>query len=306
MVDNSCLAMSYFNKINDINIKINDLEEGKYKLVLSEVLNNMQNIFDNYSNFLNDCFDDDFRYVDYFSYDLDKNEIIYYFNKNYDGNDYEERLPQFIMFSLFKYLGEIFDLYEEIDFLELCYLVDANNYFEKLSYLSSNLINVLEGSKWNSINHDDELPFLNNKYKIFFTGLSLDDVEKLEAKVRMQLINKLTYPLSTEVVVPKSEAIDHVKDLYKFPIQRIQFANDYRIAFVRYENVTAILGVTIKTGKDINYKRYDSIGRKKDLLYKEIDKFREDNLLPLADHYRVVELLDKTYKKKSSKGKGNI
>ena len=100
-----------------------------------------------------------------------------------------------------------------------------------------------------------------------------------------------------------SERIDHVKDLYHFPISRIQFADDYRIAYLRKDNVTAILGVSLKTGKPIDYTRYDSVARNDVQIYNEIELFKNGQLPSDHPHFNTMNFLQDFYDKEMSSKK---
>lgn len=300
---NKSLLKLYFSKIDELRDKVNNLNNSKYKSVLLNVLDNMQKVMENYFDFFGDCFNDEFRYFDYFSGDLDVEEIIPFFDSGYKREDYNERLPQFIMYCLLKYLEEIFVLYEDYDFSELCEILDVNNYYKKLTYLSSELLNALDKSKWNTANQKKELPFLDNRFKVFFAGLSLEDIEELDPNFKMQFITQLENILSKEVVVPNAEPIGRIKDTYGFPIQRVKLSYHYRVAFVRYKDVTVILGITMKTGKDIDYNRYGVIGKHSQELYRKIEEFI-DGKTPLDDdHFKVLEILKDTYNNESNNSK---
>jgi len=298
--DNDMLTF-YFNRIDDVYKKAKSLNNPKYKEHFCECLDNMRIIYEEYSVFLKDALQDGFRFSDYFSFDFSAEQAVEYFKENYKKSNIDYRILEFMIFGLIKYLGEIFELYDEVDLNDLCTLVDNNDYYYKLTYFSSNLLKLLENSRYKDSSLQSELPFLkNNKYQIFFTGLSLEDIEKLESQVRLQLINKLN-SLATEVVIPNAEAIEHVKTTYNFPIHRIKLAYDYRIAFLRTDNVTAILGVTLKTGKDSDYSRYDSVAKKDTIIYKEIEDFINGRASENSDHYKVINILEETFRKKIAK-----
>ena len=223
-------------------------------------------------------------------------EIIKYFDTNYNGNDKEKQIELFALYVLFKNAIDIiynYDLCDTID--ELYELLNNNHYFEDILYI----INFIQERKLlNDEQSEPDLAFLdaNNKYKIMFTGFSDKDVRKLEKNVKKAFINKLSGQLSQSDIITLTESIEHVKETYDFPIFRIQFANDYRIAFVRKNNITAILGVTIKTGKDIDYTRYDVLAKKANEIYNEIELFSKNSLPSDSQHYQVVEYLSTFHK----------
>ena len=210
------------------------------------------------------------RFCDYYdSEKLHGKEIISYFNDNYPYDDKDKIIDAFALYVIIKNAKEIVYNYEICDNpMELYELLDCNSFFddilEVISYCKERqVVSTLENEK-SFIN-------LDSKYKILFTGLSNDDIEYLEKFVKKAFIKKLNGQLSDSDYITLSESIDHVKDLYNFPISRIQFADDYRIAYLRKDNVTAILGVSLKTGKPIDYTRYDSVARNEVQIYKEIE-----------------------------------
>lgn len=100
-----------------------------------------------------------------------------------------------------------------------------------------------------------------------------------------------------------SEGVDHVRDGYNFPILRVKYAKDYRITYLRKDNITAILGVSRKCGKDIEYERFDIIAMKKRNIFEEIQAFKNNQLPITAQHYQVVKVLQNFYEKLNSQSK---
>lgn len=98
-------------------------------------------------------------------------------------------------------------------------------------------------------------------------------------------------------MVPSSESVNHVKDAYDLNISRIHFADDYRIVYVRKYDVTAILGVVLKSGKEADYTRYDIIARRKDNLFKEMQELSDGSLSPEHQHYKIIKFLEEQQKK---------
>ena len=152
-----------------------------------------------------------------------------------------------------------------------------------------------------------QLPFLDDglPFKIFFAGHSSDDINKLPKQVVLQLINKLRDPLASQLYIQLSEGIDHIREKYGIPISRIHVANDYRIAYIRLENITIILGVAMKTGKDMDYGRYESVARNIDVIYKNAKDYVDGILIEESEHFRIIEKLQSIYlEKQGTKGKG--
>ena len=158
-----------------------------------------------------------------------------------------------------------------------------------ISYLEEKRLSRLDNRTMGFLNP-------NNKYKIYFTGLAYKDILKLGKNIKKTFINKISAHLSEADIVPLAEEVDHVKETYNLSLFRVQFANDYRIAYVRRNGVTAILGATLKTGKDVDYTRYDHIARNKESLYEEIDEFASGKVPRNSEHDLVVGHLEDFYK----------
>ncbi|MBQ8659408.1 MAG: hypothetical protein IJ475_01030 [Bacilli bacterium] len=278
-----------FNSINTSNDKIN----GDLKLIF-EFVRELDTI---YIHVLEGVFKSKIRFCDYYDSDLcNADEIIDYFDKSYDGKDKDE-LTEF--FAMYVFLRNVVDLLVALemfdDYEEMYEFLDNGSYFDDLLYM-------LDYIKEREMSFDDEvsLKFLdpNNKYKIFFSGLAHDDIVKLPKQFKKALIKKLSGQLSNSDYVTLAESVDHVKEAYGFPLFRVQFGNDYRIAYIRRDGVTAILGVTLKTGKDLDYTRYDSIARNKDDFYNEVHNFLNNNLCADSEHYLTISHLESFMKKK--------
>lgn len=226
---------------------------------------------------------------------IKKKEVIDYFNENYFGEEKEENLELFILHVILENINDIITTYDEIctTFDELSELIseeELKNILWFIDYLKE-MIAIKE--------EQEELDFLSseNKYKILFSGFSYKDIMQLDSRTKKTLINKLSGPLSQNDVIPLSESIDHVKDAYGFPISRVHLSKDYRIAYLRKENVTVIFGVTMKTGKDIDYTRYDNIAKRIDIIYKEIEMFLNGDMPQNSEHFQIVEHLKECIKK---------
>lgn len=280
-------------KIDEINCSDSEKTE-----VLKIIYQFIQNIELSYLDLLEKLVNSKFRFCDYYSYSmLHGKDIINYFNDNYFGPNKDEMIDIFSIYVLLKNLSDIIvmkELCESYD--ELYKELDNDKYFLDVLYMIS-FINErkLEKESFEEIG----LQFLNknNKYKILFSGLAFDDIKGLEKNVKKSFISKLSGALCQSDHIPLSEAVDHVKSMYDFPLQRIQFSDDYRIAFIRKNNITVILGVTIKTGKPIDYTRYDSVAKRKNEIYEEIELFITENLPPEAQHFKVLNYLQEFNKK---------
>ena len=254
----------------------------------------LQNIENKYFELIEELLNSHVRFCDYYdSESIHGENITEYFSNSYENSDKNKMLQVFSLYAFFKNVEDLilnFDFCENID--ELFELLDNNYYFEDLNYL----FNFIEKEK--NLESEDDLSFLeNSNYKILFSGYSNKDIEKLEKHTKKAFIKKLAGQLTNSDIITLAEAIDHVKDLYDIPIFRVQFANDYRIAYLRRNDVTVILGVTLKTGKPIDYTRYDSLAKDVDKIYNEVELFRKGILPKDSQHYKVVEQLNLFSKK---------
>lgn len=254
----------------------------------------LQNIENDYFELIEALLTSHVRFCDYYdSESIHGKNITEYFIDSYENSDKTKMLQVFSLYVFLKNVEDLilnFDLCDNID--ELFELLDNNYYFEDLNYLFTFIKNQKK------LENEDDLLFLeNNKYKIFFSGFSYKDIEKLEKHIKKAFLKKLEGQLSNSDIITLAEAIDHVKDLYDIPIFRIQLADDYRIAYLRKNDVTVILGVTLKTGKPIDYTRYDSLAKNINKIYEEVELFKLGVLPQDSQHYKVIEQLDLFNKK---------
>lgn len=277
--------------INDINCK-DKVNEHNLKTIYQFV----QKLDELYLEVIERLINSNIRFCDYYDPTmLHEDQIINYFNNTYNGDNLETASEEFSLFVILKNVSDLiynFDICDNWD--DLYELLNNEKYFEDIMYN----ISYLEEKKKLDENQP-KMDFLNeaNKYKIFFTGFAFDDIQKLEKNIKKAFINKISGQLSTSDIITLAECVDHVKDAYDFPIFRVQFSNDYRIVYLRRNNVTAILGVAIKTGKPSDYTRYDALAKREDEIYAEIDMFSTGALPDDSDHYKTIQYLDEFYKK---------
>ena len=243
------------------------------------------------------------RFCDYYDMGvLHSNEIINYFEENYFGKDKDTLINVFALYVILKNVQDLvynFDICDNIK--ELYSLLNFNYYFEDII----ELINFINERKLENTNENNSnLDFLtSNKYQIFFTGYTLEDLKKLDKNALKGFLRKLSGELSNAEYVPLSEGITHVRDAYNFPISRIRYSRDYRITYLRKDNVTTILGVSKKTGNVIEYERFDTLAMKNNKIFEEIQAFRNNQLPSDAQHYQVVEELTKVYEEINTNSK---
>lgn len=284
-------------------INLNDLSCNNTKKLKSikQIYQFIQTLNTNYKGILEKFETTKIRFDDY--YDAENYhglEIINYFNESYPYNDKTEVCELFALYVILKNAQDLicgFDLYDG-DINTLYDELNNNGYFEDIL----SMIDYLEEKRaLREEQEENELDFLNpdNKYKILFTGFAHKDILSLEKNTKKSLIKKISKQLATSEVVPLTEAVDHVKCLYDFPLFRVQLADDYRIAYIRRKNVTAILGITLKTGRDIDYSRYDAIAKNSEQIYREIDLFSNDLLDGDSQHYKTVAHLQELNKKRN-------
>lgn len=198
------------------------------------------------------------------------------------------------MFVLYILLNNAKDLivnYDSFDnFDDFVECLDFGNYFDVMS----GLIDFLkEKKKKREGDYDKKIEFLkeDKKFKILFSGHSCSDILELEFKNLKSLIGKLNTQLCCMDVIPSCEDIDHTKEGYGFQLSRIWLGDSHRIAFTRRKDVTIILGIAKKTGRDLDYTRYDSVASHAEQIYRDADLFSE-GMLPFDNpHFSTVDYL---------------
>lgn len=277
--------------INDINCS-----NEECTVILRQVYEFIQNLYENYDELISKLNNSNVRFSDYYDTTmLHGEEILEYFKNTYNRSDIEEATEVFSLYVVLKNALELVSMNELCGSMdELYHVMNNNTYFEDV------LLNINYLEEQRLLREENKsLEFLddNNKYKVYFTGLSYKDILKLEKNVKKAFINKISGQLIKSDIIPLVEEVDHVKRAYNLSLFRVQFANDYRITYVRRNGVTAILGVTIKSGKDADYSRYDYIAKNKEKLFEEIDNFALGNVSMNSDHNLVIEHLEEFYKK---------
>lgn len=285
------------------NFDVNLLTVSSSRKHLESIVLKLREVYQNFS-MLESFVEPNIRYCDYFSYELD-----------YKGNmEYAKMLGMesagFSLYGLQKSLETVAELFLTDEICESKdeayeYLDGSTELTDVLSYATSVTNFIYQRQTEIADRKEVELPFLTDDvtYKIFFEGHSLEDVKDLQKPVVLQAIKKINEPLARQVRIKLAEGIDHVREKYDIPIMRIQFANDYRIAYIRRNNVTIILGLGMKSGKDSDYTRYDSVAERIDDIYALADEFEQGELPQNHSHYEVIDILQKAYidKKKKSK-----
>lgn len=236
---------------------------------------------ENYADILDKFENSTVRFCDYYEENFSSDELIKYFKDNYKNKDIDEQYNYFLVYSVFKkcrYLLESMVLFEPSSVLEdFCDEIDD----------TYSLIN--EFYTYNKLSEREELGFDNHKYKLLFSGFSLEDVKSLDKKTTKILVEKLNDFLLELDKLPGAEGIDHVREKYNIPLLRIRLGDDYRICFFRKKGVTIVLGVEFKTGKDLNYTRYDFVAKKIDSVYSEVDLLNAGELPSESEHNKVID-----------------
>lgn len=288
-----------FKEKQAVTDKIDFCENEQLKTKLAIIMENLSTIETN-NNLVESMLTSPVRFADYHSSEFSAVENVNYFCENYFGTDKEEQKKYYLLSSLLKDIKSLVYLVNdgEFDFNDIIDLCNNGTFYDDLLFYSEELRKTLELERMNQqVLDDSKMDFTreDNLYKILFAGFSYDDIKELPKHVKLQVIKKLNNPLATEKVIQLAEGVDHVRDAYGFPLQRIQVADDYRIAFVRRGDVTAILGVRLKSGKNSDYTRYDSIAKNADKLYEQIDEFSLGVLPPSEQHSKTVELCQDVY-----------
>lgn len=277
-----------------------EIEDKLIESRLNLISNFVINLLDEYKEQLDILCNTNVRFCDY--YDMitfHGDEIIQYFNDNYNGKDKEQLIDIFVLYVILKNVETLVYSYELSEGPEDLYqFLDFGNYFEDIL----TMINFLE--KKRSVLKDYDGPeFLNpnNKYKILFSGFVYEDFLQLEKEKKRAFIKKISGQLATDDCVSLTKSIGHVKDLLDFPIMRVYCTDDHRIAYVRKDGVTVILGISMKTGRDKDYTRYDSVAEKKHQIYEEIRLFNSGKLPLNSQHYKTLQCILDFYNKSMTK-----
>ena len=101
------------------------------------------------------------------------------------------------------------------------------------------------------------------------------------------------------MVIKLSENTDHTNEVFGTHYARIQFADDYRIAYFREKDVTVIIGVTIKNGKNADYTRLNSVARKNAEILRQVEDFK--NGIFTKEHLAAIAYIEKMYTKQNTK-----
>ena len=198
---------------------ININEYDSFKIIL-EFLYNLEN---NFSDILNKYELSNVRFCDYYDESFKFDELTNYFKENYIGRDLNDQYNCFILYSIMKkcnFFVEAITVFEKTEILE--------NFSDDIE----NIIGLIkEFSLLNTVNErqeDFDLNFDMHKYKLLFSGFSLDDIIFLDKKITKALVNKINNSLLELDIIPGAEGVDHVRDKFNVPLLRVQLANDFR------------------------------------------------------------------------------
>lgn len=273
--------IDFLKKSYAINFDYNNKDHQK----LEHILNYVHDLLENKPSLIEEVFNSNVRFSDFYSDNLHNEDIIKYFDTNYTQENIEQTSNLFLIYVLLNKTQNIQLAFDVSDNLN-----DVYNFLTDDSSLQDALYLIEEFE--NRLNSENELPvFLNpnNRYQIMFSGYSYDDIKALNPYIKQQLIRKLGAGLSTDSIVAGSETIGHVKDAYGFNISRIRMGSDYRITFTRKNNTTVILGVVFKSGKSKDYTRYDVIATRINDIYNDVDLFEKGELPKDSQHYKTLD-----------------
>ena len=243
------------------------------------------NLLEKYNEIIDKYINSNVMYSNYREITQEPKERINYFKENYIKNDYEEQLELFIIFNILeesKIMYEYFDVFtnEEIE------TQTPIEYIETFKELQNK-------------KKVDDLEFLKNgEFKIMFTGLCDDDIPLLPPMIKNIMLRTIESDLTKNDKIVGQDMISSIKDKYDLDFKRIHISKDYRLTFYRNKNVTAMLGITYKSGHDQDYSRYRSFAANINKINEEIDKFILKNTSN-PKHNMVVEDLYKFIKKQS-------
>lgn len=158
---------------------------------LNLIGNFMRNLGDHYCEELKILVETDVRFCDYYDFGMfHGKEIIKYFEANYQGKDKSDLIDVFVLYVIIKNVQDIVYNYDICnDLNELYSLLDFNYYFEDIIEMIS-FINERNLKKTNDEEFKLEFLSSNNKYKIFFTGYTLNDLNNLNKNAWKGFIRK--------------------------------------------------------------------------------------------------------------------
>lgn len=263
---------------------------------VKDKINYILGYYQEISDKINNKYDGNIRFCDFFN--LNESALV---NINYFQsfcND-SETLMQYAKYMVDRWLEDLLFAMgeEEIGFEELLELLDCDNLFDDVIYALKYADELIK----NRDSLFDEMEFLkeDNEYKIMFTDRARDDIMALPKNILYTFIRKLYHPLSTDTVIKLSENIDHTNESYGTNYKRIQFSDDYRIAYFRTNDITIILGVSLKTGKPIDYTRYDAMAKKNKLLLAQAEDF--SNEIYTKEHVETLDYIKNQIDKKKQR-----
>lgn len=269
-----------------------DSSQSEKVAIAKKIYDFIISVDEQYSDVLTDLSNSIVRFSDYYDSNLTSaDSIIDKFCIDYVGEDVDKVCELFVLYLLFRNSKDFiinYDVFDNLDELFEC--LDVGNYFD----IMSDLIDFMEDKrKKREDEYERKLDFLkdNNKFKILFSGHACDDIVELEPKTLKSFLGKLNTQFCCLDVIPSSEDIGHTKDLYDFQLSRIRLGDSHRIAYTRRKNVTIILGVTKKTGRDLDYTRYDSVASHANQIYYDADLFSQGMLPGNNPHFNIVGYL---------------
>ena len=262
--------------------------KNKIETVINLYNELLSNVDSNYKSYI--------RFSDYYDINSSTMDNINYFKEViYDVKN--EDLIQYCNYIVSILLSDILFIFNDEDFG----LEDLMQIFDDQSIFDESLI-VMEYAfdLISKRNNDGEIEFdflkEDNTFKIMFTKLAYEDIKELPIEYLKTFVRKLYNPLATNKIIKLCEGVDHTNANYNTNYMRIQFSNDYRITFFRENNVTVILGVTLKSGKNADYYRYDYCAKIQDSLLKQVNDFL--NEICTDEHIDTINYIKNELKNK--------
>lgn len=233
----------------------------------------------------------------YYDTSLSINELMDYFNEYYKGENKKLAYKLFILYAIVKKSCEIYvsvEIFKNDGIEEGLKIVERE--ISDVEILMSEILKI-QAQELEDADKEREknelIKFLNsdNKYMIFFAGRSYNDIVNLPKSVLKSLMYKLYEPLSTQDMIEQAESISHTNSLYNVSFLRIHMADDYRIAFFRHKGSTIIIGVELKSGKDKDYTRYDSVAKQIRIIYEQLQDFIDGKIDDNSTHNLTLKYI---------------
>ena len=210
----------------------------------------------------------------------DKNELRAFLKKSkpYHEMDNADYLDQII-----NAINDYIHTYKELDSKEDVTILEN---------LKEVCLELKKGSIKSQEIKEEEYPFLDGKgrFKVFFEGLSLNDIKSLSEKELNVLLRCIQNELGNELLVKDIEPINHTNATFgtKFIKKKL---GDLSVVYYRVNDYTVIVGVKRNEGLNTDYIRYDLVAKSLPNIEANLKKYAKGILEEDSNHYRTIKFL---------------